>query len=153
MALAVAEARRVLVPNGVLLDIHPQGLAPRLELWQARSWGSGPPAALTAGADRQLVGAFQPAAVLDDFVAASRALLSAAQAGFTPLASASFDYRYFFESLDELTQHLEDNDELDRADDALLEAALLALQRATQPARLVLAQPVSLSLLRKTGAA
>jgi hypothetical protein len=151
MALAVAEARRVLVPGGCLLDIHPQGVAPRLELWQAAAWDGGRPRAQTAGRGaQQLVGAFRPPAALDDFIATSQTLRAATGAGFKLLADESFDYRYVFESLDDLTQHLEENDELDRADDALLEAALLALQRATQPARLVLAQPVSVSLLRKT---
>jgi hypothetical protein len=42
---------------------------------------------------------------------------------------------------------------MDQADDALLEAALLTLQRATRPARLVLAQPISVNVLRKSEAA
>ncbi len=150
MALAVAEARRVLGPNGLLLDIHPQGTLARLEVWPAPRAGAGAPGAASAPGDRQVVGCFQPAAAIDDFVATSSAIAGAAEGGFTLLDNVTFDYRYFFDTLDELTQYLEENEELDRADDELLEAALLAVQRATQPVRLVLAQPISVSVLRKT---
>ena len=61
----------------------------------------------------------------------------------------TFDYMYFFTDLDELTEYLEDNDELDLAGDDMLERALSSLSAATTPAWLVLIQPVLVTSLRK----
>ncbi len=141
MALAVAEARRILRPGGVLLDIHPDGQPMRLEFW---------PAGEAPAAERRRLGELRTDATLNDFIAASAALAEAAGRGWRLAAATTFDYPYRFDSLDELTEYLEDNDELDLAGDDLLERALSALQQATRPMQLVLLQPVVVTALRKT---
>jgi hypothetical protein len=150
MALAVAEARRVLRPGGLLLDIHPVGEPMRLEAWTARD-GADPQSAEPGPFERRALGGFRPEATVEDFKAATRAIGAAAGAGFAPAGGVTFDDRYFFDSLDELTEYLEDNDELDLASDELLERALLALRGAAHPTRLVIIQPVIVTVLRKTG--
>jgi hypothetical protein len=152
MGQAVAEAFRVLRPGGRLLDIHPLPTPLRLELWIA----NGPPGS-PAGPDprdhvRQHLGQLEPDETLEDFAAASEALEAAARRaglGFLPAGSTEFEYRYFFDDLDQLTDYLEENDEMDLAGEPLLEGALQALQAATAPARLALIQPVVVTCLRK----
>ena len=147
MALAVAEAQRILRHGGQLLDIHPQGAPLRLELWRAR--GSRLPESPAPEAyERQPLGDLAPEEMVEDFLASSRAIASAA--GFQRTASLAFDYRFFFDSLDELTDYLADNEELDLAGDSLLERALHALQSSPMPAQLVLVQPVIVTCLQKT---
>lgn len=136
MAAAVAEAHRVLRPGGLLLDLHPESAGPVLEVWPA-------------GAPHQPLGLLD----LDpgdarEFAAASGAV-QPAPPGFALAAAQVFDYRYDFDSLDDLTDYLDDNPEFARASDALLEQAALALDRSPAPARLVLLQRVAVTGLRK----
>ena len=147
MALAVAEAHRILRPGGELLDIHPQGAPLRLELWQAAG-AHLPEGRAPEAFERQPLGNLAPEEMVEDFLASSRAIASAV--GFQTAGTLSFDYRFFFDSLDELTDYLEDNEELDLAGDNLLERALDALQSAPTPAQLVLVQPVVVTCLKKT---
>ncbi len=148
MALAVAEAQRVLRPGGRLLDIHPQGVPLRLELWQARS-GQLSEDRAPEGFDCQYLGELAAEEMAADFIASTQTIASAGSQGFNAGATVHFDYRFFFDNLDDLTTYLEDNEELDLASDALLEAALQAFQQATQPAQLVLVQPVIVTRLHK----
>ena len=148
MALAVAEAHRLLRPDGLLLDIHPQGAPLRLELWQAR----GPeltPGHTPEDYERRALGDLALEAMAEDFSAATGTLVAAARHGWTQAGTVEFEYRFFFDTLDDLTSYLEENEELDLAGDALLERALLALQAARTPAQLVLVQPVVATRLRK----
>ncbi len=149
MALAVAEAHRVLRPGGQLLDIHPDGAPLRLELWQARPGhhaGSREPDAY----DHRNLGDLAPETTVPDFVATTQALAAAAHQGFSLGETVTFDYRFFFDTLDDLTTYLEDNEELDLAGDDLLERALLGLRQSPAPAQLVLVQPVIVTRLHKT---
>jgi SAM-dependent methyltransferase len=152
MASAVAEAHRVLRPGGVLLDLHPLPQPLRLEVWTARPG----PVDLTAGDpanfDRAPLGDLAPSDTLDDFRAASAALAGAEALGFTAPQVVGFEYRYLFDNLDELTDFLEENEELDLAADDLLERALLALQATPRPARLALIQSVEARRLVKPAA-
>lgn len=148
MALAVAEAQRVLRPGGHLVDIHPQAAPLRLELWRAPA--NARPPAHTAGAfDREALGDLKPEDMAADFAASTRALQAASEHGLARAQAVRFDYRYVFDTLDELTGYLEENEELDLAPDALLERALHALQRSRTSAQLVLVQPVIATRLRK----
>ena len=157
MATAVAEARRVLRPGGLLLDIHPADAPMRLEAWFPRELdgrhGQRDEALLVnAGAhDRQVIGDMALEEMAEDFTAASQALLAATDAGFELRKQVMFDYLFCFESLDELTTYLEENEELDLAGDKLLEDALDIMSQATEQPWLVLAQPVTVTLLGKVG--
>ena len=84
-----------------------------------------------------------------DFAAASAALTAARPAGFLPGQWLPFEYQYFFDSLDELSDYLDENEQLPLAGDELLERALETLARATAPVKLVLIQPVVAASLRK----
>ena len=152
MALAVAEAHRVLRPGGDLLDLHPQDVPLRLELWRAPG-AALPDSRAPEAFERQVLGDFAPEPMAGDFAATTRAIAGAGQQGFTLRETVAFDYRYFFDTLDDLTAYLEENDELDLAGDDLLERALLALQSSRTPALLVLAQAVVVTWLTKSGAA
>ena len=78
---------------------------------------------------------------------------------FAWLRSLAFDrdvsfeneYQYFFDSLDELTDYLEDNEEFARASDDLLEHALRALQQAPSAPKIVIVQKTVVTALRKIG--
>jgi hypothetical protein len=149
MALAVAEAQRVLRPGGLLLDIHPQAMPLRLEVWRARG-AVLPESRAPEAFDQQVLGELAPEEMAADFAASTRALAATPALGLALAETMPFDYRYFFDTLDDLTTYLEDNEELDLAPDALLERALAALQQSTQPAQLVLVQPVIATRLQKT---
>jgi SAM-dependent methyltransferase len=148
MRAALAEAGRVLRPGGQLLDVHPTSDPMRLEAWIALKAGAPRNAPQASDYRRVPLGSFGPDETLGDFSAASAAL-EGAEAEFEPRCHATFDYPYFFDDLDALTEYLEDNDELELAGDELLEQALLALSAATTPAWLVLIQPVVATSLRK----
>jgi hypothetical protein len=152
MLSAVAEARRVLCPRGVLLDIHPTDEPTHLEVWHARYRAEGgfleEPDNLEA-LHRLPVGWLEHDESLQDFTAATDALAEALDHGWALERSTTFDYRYFFDSLDELTEYLEDNHEHARASDELLERALMAMKQATTPPKIVMVQRTVVTALRK----
>lgn len=151
MASAVAEARRVLKPNGLLLDIHPNDEPSRVEVWHAQYALNAEtlPENLEAIV-RAPVGELEQAVEsLRDYTAANDALAEALDNGFTWVGSVAFDYRYFFDSLDELTEYLEDNWEHATASEAVLERALLEMGRAITPPKVVVIQRAVATVLRK----
>ena len=150
MPAALAEAGRALRPGGQLLDVHPTPDPMQLEAWIAHRASASRQQPDPRDYRRVPLGAFGPDETLGDFSAASAAV-DGAVPGFALQSRITFDYRYFFDDLDALTDYLEENDELELAGDALLERALLALGDATTPAWLVLIQPVVVSSLRKRG--
>jgi hypothetical protein len=144
MAAAVAEARRVLKPNGLLLDIHPTDEPPTLQVWHARYALSGD---LSEQPENLEAIVRVPVGELDynpdsmtDFTAATDAIAEALEHGFELLDTTTFDYRYFFDSLDELTDYLEDEWENASVSDALLERALMVMQAAKTTPKVVVAQ-------------
>ena len=151
MALAVAEARRVLKPGGLLLDIHPTDEPTHLEVWHARYRGGDviQSAENLQAVQRLPVGFLDHDETLRDFTATSDALAEALENGFTLQRSTAFDYRYFFDSLDELTDYLEENWEHATASEAVLERALLAMRQAATPPKLVIVQRTVVTALRK----
>lgn len=152
MALAVAEAHRVLRTGGVLLDIHPTDEPSTLEVWHARSKDGA--AQVTAenldAVQRTPLGPLtHDPATRRDFTCATEALVDALDVLFDLAAARTFEYQYFFESLDELTDYLEENHEHARASDDLLERAAVALGRAPTPPKLVIVQRTLVTALRK----
>jgi hypothetical protein len=155
MAAAVAEAHRVLQRGGLLLDIHPTDEPAALEVWHARFKAAGDftetPDNLEA-VHRLPIGYLDhDAEMLGDFTAATDALAEALDdpARFILERSIVFDYRYFFDSLDELTDYLEDNLEYAHASDDLLERATIALRQATTTPKIVIVQKTAVTGLRK----
>jgi hypothetical protein len=153
MASAVAEARRVLREGGLLLDIHPSDEPVSLQVWHARHSLNGDlteqPENLEA-IHRAPVGELDHDESLGDFTAATDAIAEALDNGFALIGSATFDYRYFFDTLDELTEYLDEEWEHATASDELLERALTVMQEATTPPKLVVVQRVVVTALRKT---
>jgi hypothetical protein len=152
MLSAVAEARRVLKRGGLLLDVHPTDEPTHLEVWHARYKAEGgfleEPENLEA-IHRVPVGWLEHDESLQDFTAATDALAEALDRGWALERSTTFDYRYFFDSLDELTEYLEDNHEHARASDELLERALTAMQQAVTTPKIVMVQRTVVTALRK----
>src|SRR5262249_44001166 len=141
MGTALAEAGRVLRPGGQLLDVHPTDDRMRLEAWVALRPDVPRDSSAPADYRRLPLGQLAEPETPHD-VRSATAALEAAEPAFAREQSLTFDYLYFFEDLDELTEYLEDNDELDLAGDDLLERAMSTLSAATTPAWLVLIQPV-----------
>ena len=171
MASAVVEARRVLKTGGLLLDLHPTDEPTSLQIWHARYSAArasspraravahqdgAPPDDLTEAPENLEAIRCVPVGELDhdeslrDFTATSDALADAlADGGFDLYRSTTFDYRYFFDSLDELTEYLEDNWEHATASDALLERALMTMAQATTTPKIVIVQRAVVTALRK----
>ncbi|MBP7692548.1 MAG: hypothetical protein KA764_11550 [Anaerolineales bacterium] len=133
MAAAVAEAHRVLARGGMILDIHPTAEWPKFQIWAEQ---------------RRPLGRLELAAEDERSFAAASAALAAAP-DLRPAVAQIFDYRYEFDSLDELTDFLDDNPEFARASDDLLERATTALAHTPGPAKLVMLQAVAITVLRK----
>ena len=146
MPAALAEAQRVLRPGGWLVDIHPAADPLPLSMWTLRP-GAPADSVDPDDFDAEFLGELAPGGMQPNFAAATAALAAAPTLGFTLEAADQFDFRLFFDDLDELSDHLDENDEYGVPDDDLLEAALLGLQAATRRACLVLTQPVLLTRL------
>jgi hypothetical protein len=163
MASAVVEARRVLRPGGLLLDIHPTDEPTTLHVWHARyklngdgAFGDGAFSDLTEQPENLEAIHRTPVGELDhnpdslaEFTAANDALAEALEQGFALVNTTAFDYRYFFDSLDELTEYLDDEWEDASASDALLERALMVMQQAATTPKLVVVQRAVATALRK----
>src|SRR4051794_21413873 len=117
MALAVAEAHRILRPRGLLLDLHPAGTPMWLEAWFQLRPGPTADDLDPAAYQRQLLGELALEDSSSDFRAASAALAAAPESGFEPVQTIPFEYRYFFDSLDELSDYLDENEQLPLAGD------------------------------------
>ena len=153
MSSAVAEARRVLRTGGLLLDIHPTDEPSHLEVWEAQYQGQVERAEDLEAMSRVPVGQFDHDETLRDFTAATDAVAEAmdGEHGFDLQRSTTFDYRYFFDSLDELTDYLEDEDYDSHASasDALLERALAVMGQVKMTPKLVVVQKTVVTALRK----
>ena len=155
MASAVAEAHRVLRRGGLLLDIHPTDELTSLEVWHARYKAEGSfveTAENLEAIHRVPVGYLDhDEDMLQDFTAASDALAQALEdeRRFLLERSTVFDYRYFFDSLDELTDYLEENLEYARASDDLLERAVVVMREAGTTPKIVIVQRTAATALRK----
>lgn len=153
MALAVAEAHRVLRPAGWLLNVHPEGQPLQLQVWHPRP---GAPATLApaempdpAAFERVPLGRLRPYPALQDFTATTHAIAQAPAQGFATQQATSFEGHYFFDNLQALVDYLDESEELDNLEEALLDRTLAALQSAPHPPKLVLAQTVEVTVLRK----
>ena len=155
MASAVAEAHRVLRRGGLLLDIHPTDELTSLEVWHARyqAEGSFVEAAENLEAIHRVPVGYldHDVEMLQDFTAATDVLAEALEdeRRFLLERSTVFDYRYFFDSLDELTDYLEENLEYARASDDLLERAVVVMRRAGTTPKIVIVQRTAATALRR----
>jgi hypothetical protein len=152
MTSAVAEAHRVLHAGGLLLDIHPTDEPSTLEVWYAiaRDGAAQVTAENLEAVQRTPLGPLQhDPDIRRDFTCATDALVDALDVLFDLAASRTFEYQYFFDSLDELTDYLEDNHEHARAGDELLEQAAVVMSRAPTPPKLVIIQRTLVTALRK----
>ena len=155
MASAVAEAHRVLRRGGLLLDIHPTDELTSLEVWHARYKAEGSfveTAENLEAIHRVPVGYLDhDVKMLQDFPAATDVLAEALEdeRRFLLERSTVFDYRYFFDSLDELTDYLEENLEYARASDDLLERAVVVMRHAGTTPKIVIVQRTAATALRK----
>ena len=155
MASAVAEAHRVLRRGGLLLDIHPTDELTSLEVWHARYKAEGSfieTAENLEAIHRVPVGYLDhDVEMLQDFTAATDVLAEALEdeRRFLLERSTVFDYRYFFDSLDELTDYLEENLEYARASDDLLERAVVVMRQAGTTPKIVIVQRTAATALRR----
>ncbi len=150
MRQALAEAERVLRPEGLLLDMHAADDPLFLEVWQAAYEGGNGQLARLPAIQRVPVGYLDPDGAPHGFAEATDALVAALETGgFTLNCSTAFEYRYFFDTLDELTAYLSDNHEHATASPALLQQAQAALKRASSRPKLVVIQRVTASALQK----
>jgi hypothetical protein len=136
----------------VLLDIHAADEPMRMEVWHARYRAEGDFVERPENLDAihcASIGRLETNGPTHDFAGATDVLAEALEHGFSLSGASTFDYRYFFDSLDELTDYLEDNHEHARASDALLERALTAMQQATTTPKIVVMQRTMVTALRK----
>ena len=149
MALAVAEAHRVLKLGGLLIDVHPTDEPATLEIWHVRTENN---AAAKKSVHCVAVGTLDYAPTsLDDFTASTEVLAQTLdeRTHFQFDQVAIFEYQYFFDTLEELTQYLIYEEELASASPALLENARLAIEQALTTPKIVIIQRTNVTALRK----
>lgn len=152
-AAALREAWRVIRRGGVLLAIHATDARAQLEVWHATSTTGA--ATVTpenlAAVHRTALGPLDhDREARRHFTRANDALVDALEDDRFELAGVkTFEYQYFFDDLDELTDYLEDSHEHARPHEGQLEAAVVAMRRAPTTPKLVLIQPSLVAGLRK----
>lgn len=153
-AAALRESWRVLRRGGVLLAIHATDARAQLEVWHAvSSTGTTEVTAENLEAvNRTPLGALDhDLEARRHFTRANDALLDVLDSdGFEHAGVKAFEYQYFFDDLDELTDYLEDSHEHARPHEGQLEAAVAAMRRAPTTPKLVLIQPSMVVALRKS---
>jgi ubiquinone/menaquinone biosynthesis C-methylase UbiE len=152
-AAALRESLRVLRRGGVVLAIHATDARAQLEVWHAVSTTGTTvvtPDNLEAVHRVSLGSLEHELQARRHFTRANDSLLDAMEEGFELAGVKAFEYQYFFEDLDDLTDYLEDSHEHARPRDGQLEAAVAAMQRAPTPPKLVLIQPSMVVALRKS---
>ncbi len=152
MSSAISEVHRVLCPGGHLLDVHATDEPTALEVWHARYQAEADfleqPENLEA-IDRVPVGYLDHEGPPHGFAAATDAIAEALEKDFRLQRATTFDYRYFFDSLDELTDYFDEDHEQASLSDTVLERALTAMAQATTTPKLVIVQRVAVTSLRK----
>ncbi len=150
---ALREAWRVIRPGGVVLAIHATDARALLEVWHATS-ATGTATVTAENLDavhRTTLGPLDhDREARRHFTRANDALVDALENGFELAGVKAFEYQYFFDDLDELTDYLEDSHEHARPHEGQLEAAVVAMRRAPTTPKLVLIQPSLVAGLRKT---
>jgi ubiquinone/menaquinone biosynthesis C-methylase UbiE len=150
MSVALGEAHRVLKPGGLLLDLHATEDPLALEVWHTGRSGNGKPGHEDA-VHRMLVGCLDPTDAPHGFFEATDALAALLETGdFVLRHSTAFEYRYFFNSLDELHHHLRDQHEHATLSRALEKQARAVLRQAPVRHKLVALQRVAATALQKT---
>ena len=150
MSLALGEAHRVLKAGGLLLDLHATEDPLTLEVWHTGRSGNGK-SGHEGAVHRTQVGCLDPTDAPHGFFEATDALAALLETGgFALRHSTSFEYRYFFDSLDELHRHLRDQHEHATLSRALERQARAVLRQAPVRHTLVALQRVAATALQKT---
>ncbi len=150
MSVALSEAQRVLKPGGLLLDLHATEDPLTLEVWHTGRQGNGKPGREDE-VHRMLVGCLDPAGPPHGFFEATDALAALLETGdFVLRHSTAFEYRYFFNSLDELHRHLRDQHEHATLSRAVEKQVRAVLRQAPTRRKLVALQRVAATALQKT---
>jgi ubiquinone/menaquinone biosynthesis C-methylase UbiE len=149
MRAALNEAHRILKPGGLLLDLHATEDPLALEIWHTVRPGNG--RAKDETVHRSPVGWLDPAGAPHGFFEATDALAAVLETGdFYLRRSTAFEYRYFFDSLDELNRHLEDQHEHATLSQTLAQQAQALMSQRPVRSKLVTLQRVAATALQKT---
>jgi ubiquinone/menaquinone biosynthesis C-methylase UbiE len=149
MRQALIEAHRVLRPGGILLDLHATEDPLALEIWRTRLPRNGRRDAEET-VQRMPVGCLDPAGEPHGFLQATDALAALLETGdFCLRRSTAFEYRYFFDSLDELSRHLADCHEHATLSRALAQRASTLIKQTQVHPKVVTLQRVAATALQK----
>lgn len=136
MVHALEETWRVLRPSGLMVDLRPLSEEIRVEIE-------------TAPEARIIVGELDESDWVEDDLAAERAAGEAIGNGWFRLAEQQrFDFRWYFESLDELVDYAGEKWD-DRVDDVILTHAAERLAALPETARLCVRKPVHFAIYKK----
>lgn len=136
MVHALRETWRVLGPAGLMADIRPLSLDVRVEIE-------------TGPGRRETVGELDESDWREDDLACDRAVAQVVQEGwFRPVGQFSYDFRWVFDSLEEMVDYAAEKWE-DRADDATLTRAAWRLAALPDTARLCVRKPVHFAIYRR----
>jgi len=136
MVHALEETWRVLRPSGVMVDLRPLSQEVRVEIE-------------TDPLTRIIAGELDESDWLEDDLAADRAGAEAIRSGrFRLVDQQQFDFRWYFESLDELVDYAGEKWD-DRVDDVTLTHAAERLAALPETARLCVRKPVHFAIYKR----
>jgi len=136
MVHALEETWRVLRSSGVMVDLRPLSQEVRVEIE-------------TDPLTRIIAGELDESDWLEDDLAADRAGAEAIRSGrFRLVDQQQFDFRWYFESLDELVDYAGEKWD-DRVDDITLTHAAERLAALAETARLCVRKPVHFAIYKK----